>query len=69
MRLIAVFNLPVILLALVVGAIATPLGEGAGRPSVMDEGLSDFAPLHLYLFNPSTGDHSDLEFGPSSGGP
>jgi hypothetical protein len=48
MRLIAVFNLPVvILLALVVGAIATPLGGTAGQPSVMEEGLSDFAPLHL----------------------
>lgn len=49
MRFIAVFNLPVILLALVVGATATPLGGTAGGPGVMDEGLSAFAPLH-FLF-------------------
>lgn len=47
MRLIAVFNLPVILLALVVGAIATPLGGAADRLGVMNEGQSAFAPLQL----------------------
>ena len=46
MRLIAVFNLPAILLALVVGAAAAPGNAGGGNP-FPDSGLFIFAPLTL----------------------
>ena len=48
MRFIAVFNLPVILLALVVGTAAAPSGAEPASKS----GLSPFAPVTLFsLFN------------------
>ena len=50
MRLIAVLNLPVILLALVIGAAAAPaVGSTSGRPDPASSlSLSPFA--HLTLF-------------------
>jgi hypothetical protein len=51
MRLIAVFNLPVILLALVVGAAAVPSGSPSGDKPSPKSGLSPFAPVTLFWFD------------------
>lgn len=50
MRLIAVFNLPLILLALVVGAAAAPSGSDPDRKAEGPSLLST-APLYTFLFN------------------
>jgi hypothetical protein len=54
MRLIAVFNIPFILLALVVGAAAAPSGND---PDHKEEGPSLFftAPLYTFLVNSTIG--------------
>ena len=49
MRLIAVFNLPVILLALVVGAAAAPSGSTNGDKASPKSGLSPFSPVTLFF--------------------
>ena len=55
MRLIAVFNLPVILLALVVGAAAAPSGGStAGTLPGPKSGLSPFAIVTLFFLLNST---------------
>ena len=51
MRLIAVFDLPVILLALVVGAAAAPSGSTNGGKPSPKSGLSPFSPDTLFFFD------------------